>query len=140
MKVKGCHFIDTRLVKEADGELWVTEGMNQVPFEIKRIFCVMNVVEGASRGDHATKTTNLILFPIAGSCDVVVDDGENKEIFHMDDPTKGIYIDAMIWRSMINFTPDCVMMAVCDRPFAPGNETYDNYDEYLKALKAMKEA
>ncbi len=140
MKVKGCHFIDTRLVTEADGQLWVTEGMNQIPFEIKRIFCVMNVADGASRGDHATKTTNLILFPIAGSCDVVVDDGENKESFHMDDPTKGIYIDAMIWRSMVNFTPDCIMMAVCDRPFAPGNETYDDYNEYLAALKAMKEA
>ena len=53
----------------------------------------------------------------------------------MDDPTKGLYIDAMIWRSMQNFTPDCIMMAVCDRPFAPGDETYDNYEDYLAALQ-----
>ncbi len=136
MKVKGARLIETRLVTEADGQLWVTEAGNQIPFEIKRIFCVMNVVAGKSRGDHATKKTNLILFPIAGSCDVVVDDGQNQDIYHMDDPTKGLYIDAMIWRSMQNFTPDCIMMAVCDRPFEPGNETYDNYEDYLAALRS----
>ncbi len=136
MKVKGVEFIDANVVTEPDGQLWVTEAGNRVPFEIKRIFCVMNVVAGKSRGDHATKETRLILFPISGSCDVVVDDGTNSETFHMDDPKKGLYIDAMIWRSMQNFTPDCIMMAVCDRPFAPGNETYDNYEEYLAALRS----
>lgn len=134
MKVKGVELIDARLVTEADGQLWVTEENNKVPFAIKRIFCVMNVAEGKSRGDHATKKTKLILFPICGSCDVVVDDGKNQETYHMDDPTKGLYIDAMIWRSMQHFTPDCIMMAVCDRPFTPGDETYDNYEEFLAAL------
>lgn len=134
MNVQGARLISTRLVTESDGQLWVTEADNQIPFEIKRIFCVMNVAEGKSRGDHATKKTNLILFPICGSCDVVVDDGKNQDTYHMDDPTKGLYIDAMIWRSMQNFTPDCIMMAVCDRPFEPGNETYDNYEDYLAAL------
>ena len=135
MKVKGVELIDARLVTEADGQLWVTEEHNKVPFAIKRIFCVMNVAEGKSRGDHATKQTKLILFPICGSCDVVVDDGQNQETYHMDDPTKGLYIDAMIWRSMQNFTKNCIMMAVCDRPFTPGDETYDDYEEYLAALK-----
>lgn len=134
MNVKGARLISTRLVTESDGQLWVTEAGNQIPFEIKRIFCVMNVAEGKSRGDHATKKTNLILFPICGSCDVVVDDGKNQDTYHMDDPTCGLYIDAMIWRSMQNFTPDCIMMAVCDRPFEPGNETYDNFEDYLAAL------
>ena len=52
----------------------------------------------------------------------------------LDDPSKGLYIEAMIWRSMQGFSKDCVMMAVCDRPFAPGDETFDSYDEYLQAL------
>ncbi|MBR6452388.1 MAG: FdtA/QdtA family cupin domain-containing protein [Lachnospiraceae bacterium] len=134
MKVKGVSIIDANIVTESDGQLWVTEEGNRVPFPIKRIFCVMNVKEGRSRGDHATKKTKLILFPISGSCDVVVDDGKNKETFHMDNPAKGLCIEPMIWRSMQNFTPDCIMMAVCDRPFAPGEETYDNYEEFLAAL------
>lgn len=137
MKVKGCRMIDIKMVTEADGKLLVMEEQNPVPFEIKRIFWVKDVTAGSSRGDHATKKTNLILFPLCGSCDVEVDDGTNKEVIPMSDPTKGIYIEKMIWRSMKNFTPDCIMMAVTDRVFEPGNETYDDYEAYLQALQEV---
>lgn len=130
----GVKLIDVKKVVEADGALIVMEENNPIDFSIKRIFLVRDVKEGASRGDHATKETRLILFPVSGSCNVTVDNGTTKEVYHMDNPAQGIYVDKMIWRSMSEFTPDCVMMAVCDRPFAPGNETYDNYDEYLKAI------
>ena len=133
--MKGCTWIDIACVVEEDGKLLVTEEGNNTPFPIKRIFWVKDVAEGASRGDHATKKTKLILVPIAGSCNVVVDNGKEKETFRMDNPSKGLCIDPMLWRSMQNFTKDCVMMAICDRAFEPGNETYDDYDEYLKALE-----
>ena len=93
------------------------------------------MIAGASRGNHATKKTKLILVPIAGSCKVHVDNGEVQEDIVMDDDTKGLYIDEMVWRSMYDFTSDCVMMAICDRPYEPGNETYEDYDEYVNALK-----
>ena len=129
------NFIKLNKVVEEDGSLLVTEVNNRVPFDIKRIFFVKEVIEGASRGNHATKKTKLILVPVAGKCMVHVDNGEVSEDIVMDDDTKGLYIDEMVWRSMYDFTPDCVMMAICDRPYEPGNETYEDYDEYMKALK-----
>lgn len=138
MKVKGCKMITIKMVTEADGKLLVMEEKNPIPFEMKRIFWIKDVTAGSSRGDHATKKTNLILFPLCGSCDVEVDDGVNKEVIAMNDVTKGIYIEKMVWRSMKNFTPDCIMMAVTDRVFEPGNETYDDYQEFLQALKDRK--
>lgn len=132
------YLIDIRRNVEADGELLVVEhNNNPLPFDIKRVFWVCNVIEGARRGEHATKQTKLVLVPVAGSCDVEVDDGKQKFTYHMDDPTKGLYIDEMLWRTMYNFTPDCVMMAFCDHVYAPGNETYENYDEYLEALNGI---
>lgn len=128
--------VKIKKVTEADGTLHVMETDREVPFEIRRIFLVSGVAEGKTRGDHATKKTRLILFPVAGSCQVVVDDGQTKERFIMDDPSTGLLIEPMVWRSMQEFSPDCVMMAVCDRPFDSGNETYDDYEEYLQALKA----
>lgn len=128
-------FIKLNKVYEEDGALLVTEVNNRVPFDIKRIFCVKEVKAGASRGNHATKKTKLILVPTSGSCKVHVDNGEVSEDIVMDDDTKGLYIDEMVWRSMYDFTPDCVMMAICDRPYEPGNETYEDYDEWKKALK-----
>ncbi|MBR2664182.1 MAG: FdtA/QdtA family cupin domain-containing protein [Clostridia bacterium] len=128
--MKGCSLVQIKQNVEEDGTLFVMEAGREVPFSIQRIFFVSRVTAGASRGDHATRETRLILFPVAGSCDVVVDDGTEKETWHMDDPAQGLMIDPMIWRSMRNFTPDCVMMAVCDCPYAPGRETIDDYESY----------
>ncbi len=133
--MKGVKLIDIKKVIEPDGTLVVMEGEKEIPFVIKRIFMVMNVADGKTRGDHATKKTKLILFPVSGSCKIVVDNGVEKETYFMNDPSKGLYIDEMIWRSMQQFSKDCVMMAVCDRYFEPGNETYDVYEEFLKALE-----
>ena len=136
MKVKGCRIIDIKKVVETDGTLLVVEdGANPIPFQIHRLFWVRDVAEGSSRGDHATKKTKLILIPVHGTCKVRVDDGENEEVICMDDPSKGLYIDEMIWRSMFDFSADCVMMAIADHVFEPGNETYDDYEEYLQALR-----
>lgn len=136
MKVKGCKIIEIKKVVEQDGTLLVVEDeSNPVPFSVHRIFWVRDVAKGSRRGDHATKKTKLILIPVSGKCKVLVDDGENKEIVVMDDPAKGLYIDEMVWRSMFEFSPDCVMMAIADRKFEPGNETYDVYEEYLRVKK-----
>ena len=137
--MKGCKLVTIKANVEEDGTLFVMETDREVPFPIRRIFLVGRVKKGASRGNHATRETRLILFPVSGSCDVVVDDGQVQEIYHMDDPALGLMIDPMIWRSMRNFSPDCVMMAVCDRPYAPGRETIDDYGLYLEAVKAGKE-
>ena len=132
---KRCHFVNIPEHVESDGRLIVVEeNTDVIPFDIKRIFWVRDVLPGASRGDHATKKTQLILIPVTGSCDVVVHDGTEEETFHMDDPTKGLYLDAMLWRSMRNFKDGCIMEALCDLPYAPGDETYDDFDEFLKAL------
>lgn len=120
---------------EEDGTLFVMERNREVPFDIQRIFLVTNVKKGKTRGDHATKKTRLILFPVSGACKVIVDDGKIKEAFEMNDPSEGLLIEPMVWRSMQEFTPDCTMMAVCDRPFDPGNETWDDYQIFLEKVR-----
>ncbi len=139
MKNRKSYLVDIRSNQEADGRLLVVEhDTSAIPFEIKRIFWVRDVIAGAKRGQHATKRTKLVLIAVTGSCDVEVDDGENKITYKLDDPTKGLYIDEMLWRTMKNFTPDCVVEAVCDSEYVPGDETYEDYDEYLQALTEGK--
>ena len=135
IETKKSYMIDIRSNVEPDGRLLVVEGnTSSIPFEIKRIFWVRDVIDGAKRGEHATKRTKLVLIAVAGSCDVVVNDGVSDTVYHLDDPTKGLYIDEMLWRTMQNFTPDCVVEAICDHPYAPGDETYEDYEEYLRAI------
>lgn len=136
MDNRKSYMIDIRSNREADGRLLVVEGnTDAIPFDIKRIFWVRDVIPGAQRGQHATKKTKLVLIAVCGSCDVEVSDGKNETVYHLDDPTKGLYIDEMLWRTMKNFTPDCVVEAVCDHPYDPKEETYDDWDEYIRALE-----
>ena len=88
--MKSWKIIDIKKVTEEDGVLLVAEENNPIPFETKRIFYVKNVVPGASRGNHATKKTKLILVPVAGSCKVHVDNGIVQEDILMDDDSKGL--------------------------------------------------
>ena len=136
MKDRKYYLVDIRCVEETDGKLIVAESGNQIPFDIKRMFCVKDVGAGQERGTHATKKTKLILIPLAGSCEVEVDTGSKKETFLMDSPTRGLYLDEMIWRTMKNFTPECVMLALADRVFDAKNETYNDYNEFIEALRA----
>ncbi|MBQ9361566.1 MAG: FdtA/QdtA family cupin domain-containing protein [Lachnospiraceae bacterium] len=138
MSDRKSYMVDIRFNREDDGRLLVVEGESQsIPFEIKRIFWVRDVKAGAKRGNHATKRTKLVLIAVTGSCDVVVNDGKTETMYHLEDPTKGLYIDEMLWRTMQNFTPDCVVEAVCDHKYAPGDETYEDFEEYLKALEEI---
>ena len=139
MHARNYYLVDIRCVEEKDGKLIVAESGNQVPFDIKRVFCVKDVAQGEERGTHATKKTKLILVPLAGACEVEVDTGTHRETFYMDTPTKGLYIDEMIWRTMRNFTPDCIMMAMADRVFDPQDETYNDYDEFIAAVRSERE-
>ena len=68
-----------------------------------------------------------------------MDTGTHRETFYMDTPIKGLYIDEMIWRTMRNFTPDCIMMAMADRVFDPQDETYNDYDEFIAAVRSERE-
>lgn len=133
---KYCYWVDIKSNQEDDGRLLVVENNSkQIPFEIQRIFWVRDVKEGAERGQHATKETNLVLVAISGSCDVVVTNGKEEKTYHLDNPTKGLYIEKMLWRTMKNFSKDCIVEAICDHKYSPNNETYDNFEEYLNALK-----
>ena len=139
MPDKRCYFVDIKSNQEEDGRLLVVESNSStIPFEIKRIFWVRDVIEGGIRGQHANKQTRIILIAISGSCDVIINDGKNETTYHLDNPTKGLFIDKMLWRTMENFSKDCILEAICDNHYIPEDEIYDDFEEYLKELRSIK--
>lgn len=120
MMDKDCYLIDIPSHREFDGVLSVMEGPDTLPFDVKRVFWVHDTADGAVRGNHATINTKLVLVAVSGSFNVTVDDGREKNTFHLDNSEKGLFINNMIWRSMSNFKDNCVVMAFCDRIYACG--------------------
>ena len=76
--------------------------IEDVPFEIKRIFYVSGVRSQNPRGKHAHHKTCQILFCLTGSILCICRDQQGySQDFLLDEPTKGLYIPEMIWDEQI---------------------------------------
>ena len=63
---------------ETMGSLSFFEGNKDIPFTIKRIYYIYNVPQHGSRGAHAHKNLQQILFCPYGSVEIILDDGDQK--------------------------------------------------------------
>ena len=61
------------------GNLSVIE-KNIIPFQIKRVYYLYDVPSDSSRGGHAHKELQQFLIAVGGSFDVVISNGETKEV------------------------------------------------------------
>lgn len=121
----------TELVSHtAQGSLVVIEEA-QIPFEIKRVFYIYDVPEGCSRGHHALKTCHQFLIALKGEITVHVHDGMEKYQCHLDRPTRGLYLQPMIWRYLF-FGPDAVCLVLASEPYNPDGY-YRSFDDFLEA-------
>ena len=116
------------------GELVALEEMNDIPFDIKRVYYMYNTTTDAVRGKHAHKNLQQVLICVHGSCKISLDDGNEKRIVILNKPNVGLYIANNMWREMYDFSKDAVLMVLA-------SELYDeadyirNYDEFLEFVR-----
>ena len=87
------------------GNLSFVEELKHIPFEIKRSYWIYDVPGGAERGGHAYRKNDEFMIALSGSFDVVLNDGKEEKIYHLNRSYYGLYVPRMIWRSMRNFQP-----------------------------------
>lgn len=116
-----------------DGFLIALENNKEIPFELKRIFYIYGTKKDVIRGKHANKFSRFVLISVSGSCKVKTHDGYNEEIFILDEPTKGLYLDKMIWKEMYDFSSDCVLLVLTDQ-FYNSEEYIRSFEEFLKEV------
>lgn len=127
--INDCCLIDIPTIKEARGNLAVIE-KEVLPFEVKRVYYLYDVPSDASRGGHAHKELNQCLFALSGSFDVVLFDGSEKRIIHLNKPNKGLIIPNGVWRELENFSSGSVCLALVSDVFK--EEDYiRNFEEFL---------
>lgn len=116
------------------GSLVALEGNKNVPFDIKRVYCIFGTKEGVSRGFHAHRNLKQIAVCVTGSCRFVLDDGKQKEEVILDSATKGLLIEELIWREMYDFSHDCVLMVLASEYYNESDYIRD-YSEFIKEIK-----
>lgn len=116
------------------GHLVVVEGMQDVPFEIKRIFYIYGSDPDVVRGQHANRKTQFVLINVSGKSKVRVLDGKgNEAVFSLNRPHTGIYLPSMVWKDMYDFSEDSVLLCLASEHYDVA-EYIRNYDEYVKEV------
>lgn len=129
------HTIDIDRYSEPTGVLSVLETTTQIPFSVERVFWVNGVPENSiERGAHAHQELNQVLFCAQGACKLKLESNRGeKEIFELSQTSVAIFLKGHVWRTMYDFSSDCSLVVLCDRPYHEDRVITD-YNEFL-ALK-----
>ena len=119
-----AHFIKLKTHSDKRGNLTVIE--KDIPFEIKRIFYIYGVDE-SKRGGHRHKSTIQAAICIHGSCRVSNNDGEKREEFILDHPSKCLILEAKDFHIMHSFSPDSVLLVLASTCFDPDDYIWEDY-------------
>lgn len=122
---------------DARGSLIALEKEHNVPFDIKRVYYIFDTTDGVRRGFHAHKNLKQLAICVKGSCKFLLDDGRDKNIYNLNEPTKGLYIEGLIWREMFDFSPDCVLMVLADAYYDEADYIRD-YADFLAEVNKLK--
>lgn len=125
--------IDLGGIGDGRGVLVSLEGLKNVPFEIKRVYYLTQLHPDHPRGFHAHKNLKQLVVCLNGSCDFILDDGRDKKRVHLNDPTKGLLIESMVWREMHNFSNACVIMVLASEQYDE-NDYIRNYEDFKQVV------
>ncbi len=113
------------------GNLSFAEGNTHIPFEIKRAYWIYNVPGGVFRGAHAFKKTEEFIISLSGSFDVVLNDGNNEKRYNLNRSYYGLYVPAMIWRSLSNFSTNSLVLVLASTDYDK-NDYIREYSDIAK--------
>jgi dTDP-4-dehydrorhamnose 3,5-epimerase-like enzyme len=133
--VEDCRIIDLPKIADPRGNLTFIESSRHVPFEIRRVFYLYDVPGGERRAGHAHLRNQAFLISASGSFDVIVRDGENERKFFLNRSYYGLYIPAMVWREIENFSSGSVCVVLASELYDEA-DYYREYSEYLAAVAA----
>ena len=132
LAVAGCRMIDLPVVHDARGNLTFVEGDEHVPFELARAYWLYDVPGGESRAGHAHAALEQVFVAVAGSFDVIVDDGTQRDRVALNRGYHGLYVPPLVWREIDNFSSGAVCLVLASLHYDEA-DYFRDYDEFVRA-------
>ena len=140
--VCGNSMMDIKLIslqKHGDerGALIALEEQRNIPFEVKRIYYILETLKGVRRGFHAHKVTRQLAIVVKGACKFHLDNGKETKQVELNDPTIALLIEPYIWHEMYDFSDDCVLLVIAD-DFYKESDYIRNYDDFIRRVNSIE--
>lgn len=130
MNIGQARIIDFPKILDERGNLSFFQNSDQVPFDIQRVYWIYDVPGGEQRGGHAYKTQQEVIIALSGSFDVVIQDGFEEKRITLNRSYYGLYVPAMLWRHLENFSTNSVAFISTDQPY--------NESDYIRDFQEFK--
>jgi oxalate decarboxylase/phosphoglucose isomerase-like protein (cupin superfamily) len=109
--------IDFPKILDVRGNLSFIQNVDQIPFEVQRVYWIYDVPGGEQRGGHAYRSLQEIIIALSGSFDVVLNDGNEIRKFSLNRSYYGIYVPKLMWRHLENFSTNSLAFIASDQPY-----------------------
>ena len=134
MSVEKCRYVDIPRMTDDRGSLSFVEPPAIMGFEIRRVYYLYDIPAGKTRGAHGHRHLEQIIIAMAGSFDIVVDDGMATRNFTLSRPDQGLYICPMIWRDLRNFSPGSVCVVLASERYDEA-DYFRTYQDFIEVAK-----
>jgi dTDP-4-dehydrorhamnose 3,5-epimerase-like enzyme len=124
-----AYIIDLETHTDNRGNLTVIE--NVLPFKIERVFYIYGV-DKSVRGGHRHHKTIQAAVCIQGECKIFNNDGGEKQIFHLNKPSKCVLLEPKDWHQMYDFSEDAILMVLASEKFEQNDYIFENYSSVLE--------
>jgi hypothetical protein len=128
-----CTIRDLWTLTDDRGRLSVLEGAG-VPFPIRRVFFITEVMAGGSRGGHAHRALHQFIICQTGRLRVDLDDGCTQRSLHLA-PGQGVHVPPMLWAVERDFAAGTVYLVLASAPYDESDYFRDR-EEFLAAVQA----
>lgn len=116
-----------------EGQLQFIEAERHVPFPIRRIYYSTGVKTGFIRGQHAHLSLQQVLVCVFGKIQLDLDSGMTKETVVLEDPSVGVYVGPLMWRSMTWLQDESVLLVMASS-FYDEKDYIRSYEEFIQIV------
>lgn len=133
MKVSNVIELELKTFVDERGVLSVVDEI--LEFQMKRFYWLHSSPSETIRGLHAHKKLNQIFFPISGSAELLLDDGDCQKILELSQQAKkAFYVPAGLWRRIRMLSAHSIVGVAADTIFVESDYIY-SFEEFIRWKK-----
>ncbi len=124
-------WIDLPSNRDERGVLTSIESGMDIPFKIKRVFYMHHVEK--NRGGHAHRDTDQVVIALVGDFMIDFSDGSRTNTYHLDDPTKGLFMPRMVFTRLYDFSKDAVCAVLANTHYEI-SRSIRSWEDYMEEI------